>query len=268
MVAIALYVAVAVAAPLLAPGGETTVVGDVWARGIWDWSAGHDPFALVLGTDQLGRDMVARLLYAARNTLAIAVLTTLLSFSLGITAGFAAAILRGAVDAALSRVVDVVMAVPTLIFALMVLSIVGTSIPAMIGVIAVLDATRVFRISRAVAMDIVAMEYIDAARLRGETLWWLMRREILPNALPPLLAEFGLRFCFVFLFIASLSFLGLGVQPPMADLGSMVRENAAGISFGLPAPLFPAACITLLVLAINLVVDWLLHNASRLRAPE
>ena len=122
----------------------------------------------------------------------------------------------------------------------MVLSVVGTGTTALIVVIALLDSTRVYRLSRAVAMDITVMEYVEAARLRGERIWWLMRHEILPNALPPLVAEFGLRFCFVFLFIASLSFLGLGIQPPTADWGGMVRENAGAITFGIMTPLFPA----------------------------
>jgi peptide/nickel transport system permease protein len=156
------------------------------------------------------------------------------------------------------------MAFPTLIFALMVLSVVGTSIPALIVVIALLDSTRVYRLSRAVAMDIEVMEFVEAARLRGEGLWWLMRHEILPNAMPPLVAEFGLRFCFVFLFIAALSFLGLGIQPPTADWGSMVRENSGAITFGIFTPLWPAAAIAFLTVGVNLVVDWFLHIASGL----
>jgi peptide/nickel transport system permease protein len=167
-------------------------------------------------------------------------------------------------DQFLSRCVDILMAFPTLIFALMVLSVVGTSIPALIVVIALLDSTRVYRLSRAVAMDIEVMEFVEAARLRGEGLWWLMRHEILPNAMPPLVAEFGLRFCFVFLFIAALSFLGLGIQPPTADWGSMVRENSGAITFGIFTPLWPAAAIAFLTVGVNLIVDWFLHIASGL----
>jgi peptide/nickel transport system permease protein len=114
-------------------------------------------------------------------------------------------------------------------------------------------------------MDVVVMDYVEAARLRGEGLGWLMRREILPNAAAPLIAEFGLRFCFVFLAISALSFLGLGIQPPTADLGSMVRDNAALITFGDITPLLPAAAIALLTVAINFVVDWVLHRASGLK---
>jgi len=165
----------------------------------------------------------------------------------------------------LSRVVDIIMAFPTLIFALMVLSVVGTSITALIVVIALLDSTRVYRLSRAVAMDIGVLEFVEVARLRGEGIWWLMRHEILPNAMPPLVAEFGLRFCFVFLFIAALSFLGLGLQPPTADWGGMVRENAGAITFGIFAPLWPAGAIAFLTVSVNLIVDWFLQIASGLK---
>ncbi|MCB1831876.1 MAG: ABC transporter permease, partial [Geminicoccaceae bacterium] len=168
-------------------------------------------------------------------------------------------------DQLLSRLVDVLMAIPQLIFALLILTIVGTSIPAVILVIAVLDSTRVFRLGRAVAMNIVVMDFVEAAKLRGEGLWWIIRAEILPNAMAPLVAEFGLRFCFVFLTISALSFLGLGIQPPTADWGSMVRDNATLITFGDVTPLLPAAAIALLTVAVNFVVDWFLHKTSGLK---
>lgn len=250
-----IMVAAAILAPVLSPYSETEIVGDVWAPA----SAEH-----WIGTDNLGRDLLTRLVYGARNTIALAFAITLLSFLFGTVWGFFAATLKGWVDQILSRVVDILMAFPTLIFALMVLSVVGTSIPALIIVIALLDSTRVYRLSRAVAMDIEVMEFVEAARLRGEGTWWLMRHEILPNALPPLVAEFGLRFCFVFLFIAALSFLGLGIQPPTADWGSMVRENAGAITFGIYTPLWPAGAIAFLTVGVNLVVDWFLHIASGL----
>ena len=154
------------------------------------------------------------------------------------------------------------MAIPTLIFALLVLTVLGTSIPVLILVIAVLDSTRVFRLARSLAVNIAAQDFVEVARLRGERLPWILARELLPNALPTLVAEFGLRFCFVFLFIAALSFLGLGVQPPNADWGGMVRENAQAINFGLSAPLIPAAAIAVLTIAVNLVVDWFLARAT------
>jgi len=248
-------IAAAVLAPVISPYGETEIVGDVWL------SASTDHY---LGTDHLGRDLFTRLLYGARNTIAIAFVTTLLSFTVGTICGFFAATLGGWTDLSLSRVVDIIMAFPTLIFALMVLSVVGTSITALIVVIALLDSTRVYRLSRAVAMDIGVLEFVEVARLRGEGIWWLMRHEVLPNAMPPLVAEFGLRFCFVFLFIAALSFLGLGLQPPTADWGGMVRENAGAITFGILTPLWPAGAIAFLTVSVNLIVDWFLQIASGL----
>ena len=211
------------------------------------------------------------MIYGTRNTVGIAVLTTILSFLIGGALGLAAAIDRRWIDQLLSRSVDVLMAIPSLIFALVLLSIFGSTVINLIIIIAVLDATRVFRLTRSVAVNVVVMDYVEAAKLRGEGLGWVMRREILPNIMPPLIAEFGLRFCFVFLTIAALSFLGVGIQPPTADWGSMVRENANLLQFaqydlraGL-TPLLPASAIALLTVAVNFVVDWFLHKTSGLR---
>ena len=262
MIVITLYLTVALFAPLLAPHGQAQVFTMAYAP----WS---DEF--LLGTDALGRDVFSRLIYGARNTIGIAVATTLLAFLIGGSLGLMAAISRNWLDQVLSRFVDVLMAIPSLIFALMLLSIFGSSAINLIFIIAVLDATRVFRLTRAVALNVVVMDYVEAAKLRGEGLVWIMRREILPNIMPPLVAEFGLRFCFVFLTIAALSFLGVGIQPPTADWGSMVLENAGLIQFAeydLTAaltPMIPAAAIALLTVAVNFVVDWFLHQTSGLR---
>jgi peptide/nickel transport system permease protein len=256
MVVIAIYFIVAVLAPLLAPYSESEIVGGSYE----EW--GGD---FLLGTDQLGRDMLSRLIFGARNTIGIAVMTTALSFTIGGVLGLFASILGGWTDQLLARTVDILMAIPQLIFALMLLSIFGSSIINLILIIAVLDSTRVFRLTRAVAMNVVVLDFVEAARLQGEKIGWIMTREILPNILPPLVAEFGLRFCFVFLTIAALSFLGLGIQPPTADWGSMVRENATLINYGDVTPLLPAGCIALLTIAVNFVVDWFLHKTSGLR---
>jgi peptide/nickel transport system permease protein len=250
----AINIAAIALAPWIAPYGQAELVGDVWAGpNAQSW----------LGLDNLGRDILSRLLFGGRTSITLALLITVLSFAIGISLGFAAAASRRWVDIALSRMVDTLMAVPSLIMALVVLSVLGTSIPVLVGTIAVLEATRVFRVSRSVAMNIVVLDYVEAARLRGEGLWWVMRHEVLPNALPPLIAEFGLRFCFSLLFVASLSFLGLGVQPPDADWGSMVHDNATAINFGKMAPLVPAAAIAVLTIGINLVVDWFLSIHAR-----
>jgi peptide/nickel transport system permease protein len=256
MVVIAAYIFLAVFAPLLAPYGQSQVVANQYEP----WS--HQ---FIFGTDQLGRDMLSRLIFGARNTIGIAVLTTGLSFLLGGVLGLLAAVIGGWTDQLLARLVDILLAIPQLIFALILLSIFGSSLINLILIIAVLDSTRVFRLSRAVAMNVVVMEFVEEERLQGEKLGWIMTREILPNILPPLIVEFGLRFCFVFLTISALSFLGLGIQPPTADWGSMVRENATLINYGDVTPLLPAGAIALLTVAVNFVVDWLLHKTSGLR---
>jgi len=262
MIVIAIYVIVAVFAPWIAPYGEAAVFPTPYAP----WGGDH-----VLGTDQIGRDILSRMIFGARNTVGIAVATTFLAFLIGASLGLAAAINRSWLDQLISRSVDVLMAIPSLIFALVLLSIFGSSVINLIIIIAILDSTRVFRLTRAVAVNVVVMDYVEAAKLRGEGLGWIMRREILPNIMPPLVAEFGLRFCFVFLTIAALSFLGVGIQPPTADWGSMVRENASLIQFaqydlkaGL-TPLLPASAIALLTVAVNFVVDWFLHHTSGIK---
>tara|TARA_X000000368_G_scaffold113825_1_gene88818 strand:- start:520 stop:1440 length:921 start_codon:yes stop_codon:yes gene_type:complete len=262
LLVILIYGFVALFAPFIAPYGEAEVFPIPYAP----WSS-----EFIFGTDQIGRDIFSRLIYGARNTVGIAVATTALAFIIGGILGLAAAIARGWLDQLLSRTVDVLMAIPSLIFALVLLSIFGSTVTNLIIIIAVLDSTRVFRLTRAVSINVVVMDYVEAARLRGEGLVWIMRREILPNIMPPLIAEFGLRFCFVFLTIAALSFLGVGIQPPTADWGSMVRENASLIQFaqydikaGL-TPLLPASAIALLTVAVNFVVDWFLHKTSGIR---
>ncbi len=262
IIVIIIYAVLAIFAPLIAPYGEAEVFPVPYAP----WSK-----EFIFGTDQIGRDIFSRMIFGARNTVGIAVATTLLAFLIGGALGLAAAISRSYLDLFLSRTVDVLMAIPQLIFALVLLSIFGSTVTNLILIIAVLDSTRVFRLTRAVSLNVVVMDYVEAATLRGEGLGWIMRREILPNILPPLIAEFGLRFCFVFLSIAALSFLGVGIQPPTADWGSMVRENASLIQFAqydLKAgitPLLPAGAIALLTVAVNFVVDWFLHKTSGIR---
>ena len=250
------YVFIALFAPVLTPYGESQIVGAEFE----EWGE-----KFLLGTDNLGRDMLTRLLFGARNTIGIAFITTCLAFLIGGIAGILAATLAGWVDQALSRFVDILMAIPALIFSLLLLTIFGTSIPVLIVIIAVLDSTRVFRLARAVSLNVVVMDFVEAARLRGEGIGWITIREVLPNIMPPLVAEFGLRFCFVFLTIAALSFLGLGIQPPTADWGSMVRDNATLITYGDVTPLLPAGAIALLTVGVNFVVDWFLQKTSGLR---
>lgn len=251
---IAFNLFVALFAPLIAPFDQAEIVGPAWG----DADGTH-----WMGLDNLGRDMMSRMIYGARMSIGLSLAITLLAFFIGIVAGFAAAISGGWVDMALSRLVDLLLSMPTLIFAFIVLSVLGTDLVVLVITIAVLESTRVFRLSRAVAMTIGVMEYVEAAKVRGEGLWWIIRAEILPNAVPPLVAEFGLRFCFVFLFVAALSFLGLGIQPPLADWGSMVKDYSAMINLGMLAPLFPAGAMAALTIGVNFVVDWMLSIHAR-----
>ncbi|MCQ0971417.1 ABC transporter permease [Paracoccus sp. TK19116] len=251
-----MFVFAAVFAPWVAPFPNTQIVGGVWEPS----SSTH-----LLGTDNLGRDLLSRLIYGARTTILIAALATALSFSLGSILGFTAAVMGGWVDMVLSRFVDMLMAIPTLIFALVVLSVLPSTLVVLVCVMGVLDATRVYRLARAVAVDINVMDYVEAARLRGEGHLWVIFREILPNALTPLVAELGLRFIFQILLLSALSFLGLGIQPPEADWGSMVKENKDGIVFGVGAALLPAAAIALLAISVNLVADWILNRTTDLK---
>ena len=257
LVTITAYLFVALFAPVVAPYSETEILGGAYEL----WSEKY-----LLGTDNLGRDMLSRLIFGARNTIGIALAAVVIAFAIGGVTGMLSAILGGWYDTVISRIVDILMAIPGLVFALLILTILGTSVTTLILVIALLDSTRVYRITRAAAMNIAVMDFVEVARLRGEGLWWVIRKEILPNIMAPLLAEFGLRFCFVFLFIAALSFLGLGIQPPTADWGSMVRDNATLINFDDITPLLPAAAIATLTVAVNFVVDWLLHKSSGLRS--
>lgn len=277
---ILIYAFAAIFAGWLAPYGQEEILQGVAANIVpgGNPAMGGNP-GYPLGTDQLGRDMLSRLIYGAQNTVGIAFATTCLAFFIGGTLGFLAATLGGWLDQLLSRAVDVLMAIPSLIFALLLMTIASVWAPQlgipltvfMVIIIAVIDSTRVYRLARAVGLNIVVMDYIEAAKLRGEGLSYLIFKEILPNAYAPLLAEFGLRFCFVFLTIASLSFLGVGIQPPLADWGTMVKDLSQFINFAAfapsvaSAPLLAAGAIALLTVAVNFVVDWMLQKSSGLK---
>ena len=251
-----LFLFAAVAAPLIAPYGVSDVVGDVW-------EPASDTFWL--GTDNIGRDLLSRIIWGGRTTILVALAATAVSFVTGSILGLFAAVVGGWVDQLMSRFVDLVMAIPTLIFALVVLSVMPVTLPVLILVMGLLDSTRVFRLSRAVAADIAVMDFVEAAKLRGEGRVWIIFREILPNALSPLVAEAGMRFIFMVLFVSTLSFLGLGVQPPAADWGGIVKENKDGIVYGIPAALLPAVAIALLAISVNLVADWVLERTASLK---
>ena len=273
-----LYAIVAIFADFLAPYGQAEIFSKANLIPGGNPDLGGDP-AHILGTDQIGRDLLSRLIYGAQNTVGIAFVTTCLAFLIGIFFGFLSASMGGWFDQIISRIVDIIMSIPQLIFALLLMTLVTAWVGSerwlitlyMILIIAFLDSTRVFRLSRAVGMNIVVMDFFEAAKLRGENLSYLVFYEIMPNAVAPLLAEFGLRFCFVFLTISSLSFLGIGIQPPLADWGTMVRDLSQFINFAAfspltaSLPLMAAGAIALLTVAVNFVVDWVLQMTSGLK---
>lgn len=260
LVVLILFLLIALFAPWIAPNPEGAILTD-------------ESFALPseqmwLGSDFLGRDVFSRLLYGARVTLSVALAIALIAFSVGCTFGFLAAVRPGLFDSILSRAVDVLISFPAIMVALIVISSLGSSIPVLIFTVAFIDATRVFRVARALGMDIVVQDYVEAAKVRGEKLSWIMWQEILPNTLAPLAAEFGIRFTYAILFISALSFLGLGVQPPHADLGVMVRENMQGLLYETYTPLYPALCIAMVTLSVNLLVDWYLKTTDAVLPDE
>ena len=262
MIVLSVYLFAAFFAPFIAPHGEAEVFPVAYAP----WGGEH-----LLGTDQIGRDILSRLIFASRNTLGICFLACSIALIIGTIFGIIAAIDRSYIDQILSRSIDTLMAIPVMIFTFILLSVFGPSNLNLILILGVLESTRFFRISRSVAVGQVVLEYVEVAKLRGEKLSYIIFREILPNIASPLIVEFGVRFIFIIFTVSSLSFLGLGIQPPAADWAAMVRENAILIQYaqyditaGL-TPLIPAAIIALLALAINFVIDWYLYITSGLK---
>ena len=187
-----------------------------------------------LGTDVDDRDILSRIMYGAGRTIGISLAGVLIAYVIGVTLG-----------------------IPTIMFGLVVVAAGGSSIPILIITAGAIFSPVVFRLSRALGMEIMVMDFVEAAKVRGEGYRWIIFKEIWPNAAMPLISDFGLRFIYVILFVSSLSFLGLGVQPPLADWGSMVRENLGALQYGesvIPI-LAPAIAIASLTVAINLIVD-------------
>ena len=254
IVIVAFWILIVFFGPLLAPHDEGEIISKESFTSIGEIG--------LLGTDFIGRDVLSRLLFGARMTMGLAFLATLISFSFGSTLGFIAAVSGGWLDNLLSRLNDALMAFPAIMLALLVIASLGTSMPVLIFTIGLVDATRVFRLSRALGRDIGVMDYVDVARARGEGIRWIIFREILPNTIAPLAAELGLRFTGAIMFVSALSFLGLGVQPPYASWGIMVRENMSGLVYGSTAAFIPAIAIASLTVGNNFIVDTLLARAN------
>lgn len=208
-----------------------------------------------LGTDYLGRDMLVRIVAGTPYTIGVALVATLLACGAGAVLGLLAAVVGGWFDAALSRVLDTLVSIPSKMFALVVIAGFGSSVTLLIAVAAIVYTPGCYRIVRSLAVNINAMDYVLVAKARGERRGYIMRREILPNITGPLLADMGLRFVYALRLLASLSFLGLGIQPPLADWGSLVRENLGALPMGGVSVLAPALALATLTIAVNLVID-------------
>lgn len=210
---------------------------------------------LPLGSDYLGRDMLSRIIMGARYTVGISLAAVTIACTSGIVLGMTAAVTGGWTDTILSRLLDAMNSIPSKLFGLVVVAAVGSSIPVLIITLSVIYVPGAFRFARALAININTMDFVVVARIRGESILYIIGSEILPNILGPVLADLGLRFVFIVLLLSGLSFLGLGVQPPFADWGALVRENIGGLSYGAPAVIYPSIAIATLTISVNLFID-------------
>ncbi|MES2172579.1 MAG: ABC transporter permease [Pseudomonadota bacterium] len=247
LVLVIFWLAVALFGPMLAP----YPVGAFVAYDVFDGqSAKH-----WLGSDYLGRDVMSRLLSGARYTVGLAAAAALLASATGTALALTAAVSGAKVDEPLSRFMDMLISIPSKIFSLVLVAAFGSSLPLLLLIAAITYVPGNYRIARALAVNLAQMDYVQVARVRGEGRFHIAITEILPNMIHPLLADFGLRFVFIVLLLSGLSFLGLGVQPPDADLGSLVRENISGLGEGALAILAPAVAIATLTVGVNLLID-------------
>ena len=243
--------AILVLVALFAPWLQSHDLGEMSAAGVFQpMSAEH-----WLGTDYLGRDMLTRIIAGAPYTLGVAFAATVLACGFGAGLGLLASVSSGWLDAALSRTLDTVVSIPSKLLALVIIAGFGSSTTLLVATAAIVYTPGCYRIIRSLGVNINAMDYVVVARARGEKRSYIMRREILPNIWGPLLADMGLRFVYALRLLASLSFLGLGVQPPMADWGSLVRENLGALPMGGVSVVAPALAIAILTIAVNLVID-------------
>lgn len=217
-----------------------------------------------LGSDYLGRDVLSRLLAGARYTVGLALAASVLAVLAGTGLALFATVSGRWIDEALSRFMDTLISIPSRIFALVLIAAFGSSLELLLLVLALTYVAGNFRIARALSVNLDKMDYVQVARARGEGRAHVALTEILPNMVHPLLADFGLRFMFIVLLLSGLSFLGLGVQPPDADLGSLVLENLSGLPEGALAILAPAIAIGSLTIGVNLLIDALPARTQRM----
>ncbi len=247
LLVVAFWVAMAAFGAVIAPHGA----GEIVDMEVFLPVSADFPF----GTDYLGRDMLSRVLHGARYTVGVALLSALIASGSGLLLGMCAAAWGGWVDAAVSRTLDTLISIPSKMFALVVVAAFGSSVPVLVLMAGVIYTPGAYRIARSLAVTVNAQDFVTVARARGEGTLYLALAEILPNIIGPVLADFGLRFVYIVLLLAGMSFLGLGVQPPNADWGSLVRENMTGLHEGAPAVLMPALAIASLTIGVNLLID-------------
>ena len=242
---------------------------------IGPYFAGHSPTQSIglpfdgpssgvpLGTDGLGRDALARTLWGGRSVLARAGLATLLAYIVGAAIGLTAGYLQGLVDAVLMRGVDVLVGVPALLFILVLLTGAGTGNATLVAAVAIVQAPLIARVVRSAALEQSVRAFVEAAVARGETVRAILLREIVPNIVPSVMADAGLRLTYSIILVASVNFFGLGLQPPAADWALMISENRDGFDLNPWVIIAPAAMIALLTIAVNLIGDALARSLGR-----
>lgn len=208
-----------------------------------------------MGSDYLGRDVLSRVLVGARYTVGISFAAVILAGATGVALGLMSAVLGGWFDLVVSRLLDALNGIPSLLFGMVVVAAVGTSLDVLIVTLGIIYMPGAYRFARSLAVHVNTMDYVTVARARGERTSYLMLHEILPGILRPMMADLGLRFVYIVLVLSGLSFLGLGVQPPHADWGGLVRENVGGLSLGAPAVIFPCIAIASLTISMNFFID-------------
>jgi peptide/nickel transport system permease protein len=245
-----LWILIAIVGPSLVPFTYTEM--DLDNQMVAPGTAGH-----LLGTDSLGRDILARIVYGSRSILTVALMTSLLSSIAGIIIGYTAGYFGGTVDTVFLRIMDILMAIPPLVLAMVVLGILGDStIFSLTIIVSIAYTPATARVARGALLSVKNNEYVDAARLRGESHLYIMFVEILPNTIGPIIVEITARFAYSIMMIASLGFLGVGLQPPTPDWGMMVIENKSIISAAPWTVLYPSLAIASLVIAISLFSDF------------
>jgi peptide/nickel transport system permease protein len=240
--------------PLVAPHGETDIVGIPFSR---------PSHSFWLGTDVVGRDVFSRILYGGRTVILLSFIATTLGYVGGIPLGLLAGYNAGRLDFALMRAVDLILAFPSLIFVLILVAGVGSKLWLLVVGVAFSHVPRITRIVRAATQETSVRGFVDAAVARGERTRAVLFHEILPNIWTPVLADFGIRLSISVLLVASLSFLGFGLQPPAADWARMINENRSGFIIQPYAVVVAAAAIGLLTIAVNLVADGFARSVGR-----